>query len=459
MKNIFLIYVLTIFNVFTVEAQNITITGQVTSAEEPDGIPGVNVLAQGTTIGAVTNLDGNYSIVVPPETNVLVFSFVGFLTQEAQISNRTEIDVLLRTDVRELGEFVVTAQGIERDERSLGYSVQSIRGDVLSQRSEPNVLNALQGKVAGVTIGSSSGGAGTSTNINIRGITSFTGSNQPLIVVDGIIFSNETDNTQTTLFGSQPSNRLADIAPENIESISILKGPAASVLYGSRASAGAIIITTKSGRSLQDKTEVTFTSSLNFQDPIRYADLQNDYGQGTQGNYVPTSTASWGPRFGTPGFDEVQNSQGEMVPYRAFPNHFDQFFQKGRILQNGVNIASGNMDENFVLAINSTNQEGIIPNSGFDRYSVQVGGNKKLQNGIKIGGTMTYVKSLMDNSTSGNGGSALGQITRIPRSFDFSGRPYEDELGRSIYYNPAQKPSIMEYRKRIIQVECRQGFW
>lgn len=458
MKKALLGLALTLCTVFSVLAQSRTVTGKVSSAEEPEGIPGVNVRVQGTMVGAITDMDGAYSVEVPAGSEVLVYSFVGFISQEIAIGNRNRIDVVLEPDVRVLTEFVVTAQGIERDERSLGYSVQSIEGESLSQRSEPNLLNALQGKIAGVNIGAGSGAPGSSTNINIRGITSFTGSNQPLIVVDGIIFSNDTDNTQNTLFGSQPANRLADVAPESIESVNILKGPAASVLYGSRASAGAIIVTTKSGRGLQDKTEVTVTSSLTFQEAIDYAPLQNDYGQGTQNNYLPTTTASWGPRFGTPGFDTVVNTQGETVPYRAFPNHFQEFFQTGKIFQNGVNISSGNMDNNYVLGINTTNQEGIVPNSGFDRYSVQVGGNKKLNNGIKVGGTITYVKSLQKNTTSGNGGSAFGQITRIPRSFDFSGRPYSDELGRSIYYNPPSTHPLWSTENELFESKVDRVF-
>ncbi|WP_373521779.1 SusC/RagA family TonB-linked outer membrane protein [Aquiflexum sp.] len=458
MKKVLLCFVLSLFTAISVMAQSRTVTGKVTSTDDPDGIPGANILIKGTALGTVTDLDGNFSLEVPSGSNILVFSFVGYNTQEILLEGRSIVNVILQADFRALSEVVVTSQGIERDERSLGYSLQSIKGDALSQRSEPNVLNALQGKVAGVNIGGSSGSAGASTNINIRGITSFTGNNQPLIVVDGIIFSNDTDNTQTTVFGSQPGNRLNDIAPESIASMSILKGPAAAVLYGSRASAGAIIITTKSGRGLNDKTEITVTSSLNLQDPIDYAPLQNDYGQGTQNNFVPTSTASWGPRFGTPGFDTVVNSQGETVPYRAFPNHFQEFFQTGRIFQNGINIASGNINENYVLNMNTTNQEGIIPNTGFDRYSVQVGGNKKLQNGVQVGGTMTYVKSKQRAGTAGNGGSALGQITRIPRSFDFSGRPFQDELGRSIYYNPAQNHPLWSTENELFDLNVDRVF-
>lgn len=437
MRKVLLVFTLSILTVFTVFAQSRTVTGKVTSPDDPDGLPGANVLVKGTDIGAVTDLDGNFTIQLPAGRNVLVVSFIGYRNQEVVVGNRTNISVVLSPDVEALAEFVVTAQGIERDQRSLGYSLQQVKGDALAQRSEPNVLNALQGKVAGVTIGGASGGAGASTNINIRGITSFNGSNQPLIVVDGIIMSNDTDNTQNTLFGSQPGNRLNDIAPESIESINILKGPAAAVLYGSRASAGAIIITTKSGRGLANKTEVTVTSSYNLQDPIALANLQNDYGQGTQNGFVNNSTLSWGLRFGTPGFDTVVNLQGETVPYRAFPSHFNEFFQTGRIFQNGINIASGNMDNNYILSVNTTNQDGIVPNTGFDRYSVQIGGNKKLDNGVKVGGSITYVKTQQEAGTAGNGGSALGQITRVPRSFDFSGRPFQNELGRSIYFNDA----------------------
>ena len=176
----------------------------------------------------------------------------------------------------------MTAQGIERDKRSLGYATQEVGGNILAQRSEPNLLNALQGKLAGVSITGSSGAPGASTNINIRGITSFNGSNQPLIVVDGIIFSNDVNNTQNTLFGTQPANRLNDINPESIESVNVLKGPAAAVLYGSRASAGAIVITTKSGRNQNNKTEITVNSSYNVQDVYGLPKFQNLYGQGGQ---------------------------------------------------------------------------------------------------------------------------------------------------------------------------------
>jgi TonB-dependent SusC/RagA subfamily outer membrane receptor len=377
-------------------AQN-TVSGKVTDSNGSP-IPGTTIAVKSGTTGTTSDQNGSYTLVASP-ANTLVFSFIGFETKEIKVGNQTNINVTLVSGINQLNEVVITAQGIERDKRSLGYSVQSISGDAVSQRSEPNLLNTLQGKLAGVNIGSSSGSPGASTNINIRGITSFNGSNQPLIVVDGIIFNNDTDNTQNTLFGSQPANRLNDIAPENIESINILKGPAAAVLYGSRASAGAIVITTKTGKNLKGRTEVTVTSSFNVQEATGLPKLQNDYGQGTQNNFVPTSSASWGPRFGTPGFETVTNLQGVVVPYQAFNSPFEEFYKTGTIMQNGVSLASGSQDENYVVSINNMMQTGIIPNSKFNRTNVSIGGNKKLQNGIKVGGSMTYVKTQQRNTT------------------------------------------------------------
>ena len=230
-------------------AQDVTVTGRVTSSDDGSALPGVSVQVKGMTRGATTDANGAYRVSVPTGPARLVFSYIGFGNQEVAVDSRTTINIVLTASAQSLNEIVITAQGIERDKRSLGYSTQEVGGSQISQRSEPTVLNALQGKVPGVSITGASGAPGASTNINIRGITSFNGSNQPLIIVDGIIFNNDVNNGINTLFGTQPANRLNDVNPDNIESLNILKGPAAAVLYGSRASAGAIVITTKSGKN------------------------------------------------------------------------------------------------------------------------------------------------------------------------------------------------------------------
>ncbi|GAB3928858.1 SusC/RagA family TonB-linked outer membrane protein [Larkinella terrae] len=421
-------------------AQDRTVTGKVTSSDDGSTLPGVSIQLKGTSRGTTTDSDGNYSLPNVPTNARLVFSFIGTATQEIEVGNQSTINVQLKSDASQLSEVVVTAQGIERDRRSLGYSTQDVRGDVLAQRSEPNVLNALQGKLAGVNITPSSGAPGASTNINIRGITSFNGSNQPLIVVDGVIFNNDVNrnpSTDNSLFSAQASNRLADINPESIESINVLKGPAASVLYGSRASAGAIVITTKTGRNMKGKTEVTFNSSFNVQNVYGLPPLQNDYGQGTQNNFVNTSANSWGPKFGG-SLTQVTTLQGNTVPYQAYPNNVKDFYNQGSVWQNSFNIASGDERRNYILAVGNTMQKGIVPNSKFDRTNIQVGGETKLQNGLKLSSTVTYVKTAQNGTPVGNGGSAFGQITRIPRSFDLNGTPYQDAQGKSIYYSTTQ---------------------
>lgn len=413
-------------------AQDVTVSGQVTSSDDGSTLPGVSIQVKGTTRGTTTNADGNYQIAVPA-TSQLIFSYIGYGSQEIPVGSQTTINVKLVNDAQSLNEIVVTAQGIERDKRSLGYSTQEIGGNLLSQRSEPSLLNALQGKLAGVQINNQSGAPGASTNINIRGITSFNGSNQPLIVVDGIIFSNDVNLTGNSLFQSQSANRLADINPETIESVNVLKGPAAAVLYGSRASAGAIVITTKTGRNQNNKTEVTLTSSYNVQNIYGLPRFQNDYGQGANNLFVSNSTNSWGPAF-VGGPTSVTNLQGETRPYQAYPDNVKNFFRQGSIFQNTANIAGGDVNRNFILSLGNTSQQGITANSKFNRTNIQLGGETRLNNGLRITGTASYVQTVQRGAALGNGGSAFGQITRIPRSYDLPNEPYQNANGQSIYF-------------------------
>jgi TonB-linked SusC/RagA family outer membrane protein len=446
MKKILLLFFALAFALGTF-AQDRTISGRIVSKEDGSALPGVNVLVKGSTQGTVTDADGNFRISIPTGDPVLVFSFIGYQTQEVSVGERTVIDLQLDSDVHQLAEVVVTAQGLERDQRSLGYSLQSVSGSAVQQRSEPNVLNSLQGKVAGVNIVGSSGAPGASTNINIRGITSFNGSNQPLIVVDGIIFSNNTNTTANTLFDSQTSNRLADVNPDNIESINILKGPAASVLYGSRASAGAIVITTKSGKG-KEGAQVTFSSSYNIQKVYGLPEFQNEYGQGVNNDFVNTSNNSWGVPFDGP-LSQVTTLQGDVVPYQAYPDNVKDFFDTGSIFQNTVSIAGGKGDNNMIFSVGNMEQKGIIPHSSFNRTNVQVGANSKLANGIKVGGNLTYAYTRQLGAPLGNGGSAMGNMTRIPRSYDLVGRPFEDALGRSVYFSTTQNHPLWSTKYEV----------
>ncbi|WKN46333.1 SusC/RagA family TonB-linked outer membrane protein [Tunicatimonas pelagia] len=458
-------------------AQEQTVSGTVTSAEDNQPVPGVNVVVKGSTVGTVTNIDGEYRLTVPSSESVIEFSFIGFASQEVTVGNQSTVDVSLQSDVQSLQEVVVTAQGVERDERSLGYSVQQLEGEVIQQKSSPDVLNSLQGKVAGVNITSGSGAPGASTNINIRGFTSFNGNNQPLVVIDEIIFSNDVDNGSdgvggiNTLFGNQPTNRLGDLNPEDIASINVLKGPAAAALYGSRASNGAILITTKSGKGLKGRTQVTLTHSTNFQTPSYLPELQNTYGQGSQNRYINTTGSSWGPQFGLGSYPRstdvriadgqpvVTTLQEEEVPFQAYPDNINDFYRTGRIIQNTVSIAGGDADKSFILSLGNTNQRGIVRNSELARYNVSVGGSSKLDNGLVVDGKINYAQNNQLGSVQGNGGSAFGQITRIPRSFDLVGRPFADpNTGQSIYYSASNNHPLWSLENEVVDTQVDRVF-
>ena len=413
-------------------AQTRTVTGTVTDQETGQGLPGVAVLAQGTTVGTATGASGEYSINVPEGSNTLVYRFIGYTTITREIGSESTINVTMNVDTRQLQEVVVTAVGIERTERSLGYAVQNVGGEQLAQRSEPNVVNALQGKVAGVEIISSSGLPGAGTQVFIRGISSATGNNQPLFVVDGIPIDNSTNFTSApTVGGAAYSNRGLDINPNDIESMTVLKGPAAAALYGSRAANGAIIITTKKGQAgdANKKFEVTVTSSFNLQNVYGLPEYQNDYGQGTNFRYSPNVTDSWGPRFGTPGITTVPNAPGnpqETLEYKAYPDNVKDFFETGTIFDNGLQLAGSGANTRYIFSANSTNQSGIIPNSGLDRFSLRAAGTAELSYGISVDASIIYANTEQEGSLQGNSGtSPWFTLPFTPRSFDVNNVPYK----------------------------------
>lgn len=444
----------TLFQV--VLAQTRPLSGRVIDQKTGDGLPGVTVLLKGSTNGSSTNSDGRFTLTVPDANGTLVFSSIGYVTQEQIIGKEIQFNITLVADVKQLNEVVVTALGIERDVRSLGYATQEVKAAEISQRGTPNVLESLQGKVSGLSITGSSGLAGASTNILLRGITSFTQSNQPLFIVDGIPVSNSLDGTNGgnlgSLGGAQTANRALDIDPENVESINILKGPTAAALYGSRAASGAIIITTKGNRGARNKKlEINVTSGFNIQQVYGLPKFQNDYGQGTNstvitsggnGNIYSGSQNSWGPRFGTT--PTTQNglllTNGQTLPYQAYPDNINSFFRLGRLLTNGVNITSGDAVKNFSLNVNNTDQRGITENSSLNRTSVQLSGNTQLENKLRVGGSVNFIQSSSVGPLIGNFSSAFGQLVNIPRSYDLANLPYQTAANGNIFFPGADNP-------------------
>ncbi len=400
-------------------AQDRVISGRVTD-QKGTGIVGVSVITLDGKTGTQTLSDGTYKITVSSSAKSLTFSAINFETQTLAIRDNV-VNVVLAGADSKLTEVVVTALGIVRDKRSLGYATQTLKSDQIADRGEVSIVNALQGKIAGVSITNASGAAGASTNINIRGISSFNGSNQPLFVVDGIPISNDVDRTSNSLFDNQPANRALDIDPNNIASVDILKGPAAAVLYGSRAASGAIMITTKKGNTRGGKAEVILTSSFAIQTADGLPSVQNEYGQGLGGVYNPQSTSSWGPRFGsTPTIANGLIVAGVTQKYEAYPSNIRDFFETGSIKDNSIVINGGDGRQNYNFALANTNNTGILPNNKFARTSMKFGANTVLREKITLGGSITFTNSLQNGIVGGNGGSALGVLAGLARNIDLT---------------------------------------
>lgn len=444
-----------------VQAQERTVTGKVTAAEDGSPLPGVNVVIKGSAVGTVTDVNGNYSLSVPPEST-LVFSFIGLTSIEVPVGERSIVDVKMAQDVQQLGEVIVTAAGIERQTRALGYSVERVSGDRIAQRSEPDVLRSLQGKVAGVNILSTSGAPGSATRITIRGNKSFFGNNQPLFVVDGIPFDNSYNTSSNELTdGAAYSGRIADLDPNNIESINVLPGGAAAALYGVRASNGVVVITTKAGSSRASRKglEITYSSGFSIEQIANLPEYQNKYGNGSKGDYGEVN-GSWGPAFDRPGpgvnygldgsftpnggevdsipywssYAAVFPDHPAMVPYRAYPNNVKDFFQNGKVFDNSVTIRGGNEKSVFTAVASRMTQDGYIPNSAYDRTNISVGGNTELDNGFSIGGNMSFINTVQNGPLSGYGSAAqvsasvLSRILFPGRNWDIAGQPFEDPV-------------------------------
>lgn len=447
-------------------AQDRTVSGKVTSEEDGTPLPGVNVVLQGTQTGAVTDVDGNYRLTVPGNAGeVLVFTFIGLRTEEVPIGNRSVIDLQMQADVTQLSEVIVTAVGIEREARALGYSVENVDAEKVQQVAEIDPLRALQGKVAGVNITGSSGAPGSSTRITIRGNTSLLGENQPLFVVDGIPYNNAENSTFDGLQnGGAYSSRFSDIDPNNIESITVLKGGAAAALYGTRAANGVVVITTKTGKSRASKKglEVSFASQYALEEIGNLPDFQNRYGTGTNFTYAQAN-GSWGAPFpgtvpygtiseiphwynGRTGFEDLW---GTTVPYRAYPNNVKDLFQTGSLLENSVTVSGGNATSNLTATLSRSTNEGYVPNTEFDKTNISVGGRTVLANKLIVGASLAYTKSFQRAVQSGiglsgsNNNSAFARALFMGRNWDLT-QPYQNPVdlgsefmvGRSQADNP-----------------------
>jgi ferric enterobactin receptor len=386
-------------------AQQLTVTGKVTS---PDGlpIPGASVKIKGSQSGAQTGASGMYSIGAK-QGDVLVFSFIGTITQEKTVTGNV-INVVMREDNTALNEVVVTAFGITRDKKALGYSAQTIKGSEIAQTQRENFLTALQGRVAGATITPTTGTPGASATMIIRGAVSLDGDNQPLFVVDGLPISNRTFSEYNLVgqgtFNRQNDygNRAMDINPEEIESVTILKGPEAAALYGTEGASGAVVITTKKAKA--GTARITYNNSFRIENTYRYPDVQNVYGGGAGGIFdeeIRTRTY-FGAKYpaNLPVYDNIGN-----------------FYQTGFTQKHNAAVEGGSEKLSVRTGISYTDQTGIIPGTGYNTINGKISGVSKVSEKISVNASLNLVSSRTDKTYKGVSSPMLSALS-WPRALD-----------------------------------------
>lgn len=434
----------------------IKIKGRVTSEEDGSGVPGVNVIIKGTMNGTSTDAEGNYSIDVASSNDVLVFSFLGFLSKEVPVGSQSTINVSLATDSKQLSEVVVTALGFRENKDRMGSTSSTVKADDIRRSGETGVINGLAGKAAGVQISRSSGDPGAGSNIQIRGQNTITGSNQPLIIIDGIPMSNSTSGDVRG--GVAQQSRLNDINPEDIASMQVLKGASAAGLWGSRAANGVIVITTKRGAD-DKKMNISYTSTASFDKVNVLHPLQSVFGQGTGGVYNPTTQYSWGDKISTrSGAEDEVNKNGARFESNNGPTFYpiikknsqqvynqareDAVFRTGTYFDNNLAISGGNDKGNFYLSLGNLSQKGIFAGqSDYKRSSVRFNSTRQFNDIVRVSTNATYVKTTSNRIQKGDNTSGLylGMLRSAP---DFDSRYWKG----SYFASPTASPVLNRQR-------------
>lgn len=378
--------------------QTRTLQGKVSdSAGNP--IPGVNILSKGANSGTTTNIDGEYSISVTDQT-VLVFSFIGFSTQEIVVGNRSELSVVLREDAENLSEFVVTALGLTAEKEKLGYSVTRVDEDAFNVARETNVANSLAGRVAGLVVRGTSSGPGGTANVTLRGLPSISSPGAPLYVINGIPMDNTQRGASSQWGGGDNGDGIGNLSPDDIESMTVLKGQSASALYGTRAANGVIMITTKSVKKGSDWS-LNYNVNYMAEQAMDFTNFQNQYGQGNLGQRPLTAAdaratgqSSWGERMGGTviGFDGVTR------PYTASDERYIDFYNTGSNWFHSLSVAKGlGKDGAFRMSVSNLKSSSIVPNSGLNRFSINLNVDQNITSKLNVTAMVNYVDQRSDN--------------------------------------------------------------
>lgn len=414
-------------------AQTRTVSGKVTGSDDGLPLPGVNILIKGTTQGVPTDADGEYTISGVSNSSVLVFRYLGYVTQEITVGSQNVINIQLAPDAVALGEVVVTAQGIAREKKSLGYAIGQVEKDLLESRPEAEVGRLLRGKVAGVEITYPGGFLGQAPNINIRGLSSATGNNNPLVIVDGVFYD---------------FNRFQDLDPNNIADINILKGLSASALYGQEGRNGVLIVTTKTGSTNGQDGDfsITLNQQMVMNQVANLPDFQNTYGQGADNFPNVTFVGNWGGRFDdnytvpghyatgrVPGLDQVfPDLQGD-VPYQAFPDGVPGLFTDNWGSNTSVN-ANGQIGKTSIgFSTAYVDQTGYIKENQLRRFNFATSVNTNITDKIRLSTNFSYSENDRRRPTF----NFFDRLLYLPRNLDIQGLPYENPIdGSSVFYRP-----------------------
>ena len=449
-----------------------TLTGRVTSGSDKQPLPGVSILIKGTSTGTTTDTEGRFSLSVPDKASVLVFSSIGFTSQEVVVGDQTTLAIEMADDATQLNEIVITALGVPRETKTLVYATQSVKPSQLTEvRDANNVLNSLQGKVANIQVNQGSGGPGSGARIILRGNRSLQGSNNALIVVDGVPINNTTSGPSPTMggaatsdFGSvQSSDGASNINPDDIESVTVLRGASAAALYGSQAGNGVIVITTKKGS--KDKISVNINSGITAETAFTLPNVQNTYGQGNSGALNITTGDSWGARMEG---QTYTNHLGETSTYSPQPDNIKDFFRTGVSLNNSIGVQGGSEKMQTYLSYTNNKTQGIVPNNELTRHTINLRLSNQITSKLSTDGKVTYIRQEITNKPrTGEENAPVIDMYQTPRSIgidDVKKFETKNSFGlptptawpatlTSIYQNPywmINRTNISEARDRLM---------
>lgn len=451
---------------FSTMAQDRVVSGKVTSSDDGVALPGVNVVVKGTTNGAVTDADGAYKVSVPSSGGTLVFSFIGMVAQEIEIGERTIIDIALASDATQLSEVVVTGQGIAKEKRALGYAVAGVNSDAISARPVNDIGRVLMGKIPGVTINPTGGTAGTGSSINIRGYTTITGNTQPLWVVDGVPFSGATNDASgfTTGGTATATSRFLDLDPNAIESVNVLKGLAATVLYGDQGRNGVILVTTKSGSKKKRAPEVSIQQTFAMNEIASLPDFQQNYGNGFQ--QLTNTTAffsNWGANYRE--IDSVGHpyqfltdltrrdaflswTAFKRIPYK-YSLDLNDFFRRGTTANTSVSISGGSDKMGVTATVGYTDEQGYAPGNDLKKINASVGFNSSVSEKLNISSSLMFSNTDFTspplNGATG-AGSSFGGVPSLYANFLYSPPNFDINDEELFPYQTPTEKKMVWYR-------------